>query len=75
MRRPIQASPNNGPAVRALVDRLTSKGGGRAESLGAVTEQRDRCDVLIHTRRQWVGEPDAGEFTPVTRSAATAPRE
>jgi hypothetical protein len=55
MRRPIQASPTDGIAVRALVDRLTGKGRGRAESFGAVTEQRNRCDVLSHTRRHAPG--------------------
>ncbi len=52
MRRPIRTSPTDGVAVRALVDRPTGEGGGRAESVGGVTEQRDRCDVLIRTRRQ-----------------------
>ena len=53
MRRPIHASPTDGVAGRALV--RSSYRRRRGHPPGAITEQCDRCDVLIHTRRQWVG--------------------
>src|SRR6516225_5572780 len=49
MCRPNRAPPADGVAGRALVDGLTGEGGG--DLPGAITEQRDRRDVLIHTRR------------------------
>src|SRR6516165_12228540 len=49
MRRPNQASPTDGVAGRALVDRLAGESG--SDVPGAITKQRNRRDVLIHTRR------------------------
>src|ERR1700758_5792143 len=49
MRRPVVAVPTDRVALCALIDRLTGEGGG--DSPGAITEQRDRRDVLIHSRR------------------------
>src|SRR5690242_14312891 len=51
MRVPVEASPTNWVAVRALVDRLTGEGWGGAESPGAVTEQCDCCDVPVEAWR------------------------
>lgn len=47
----------------AQVDGFIGEGraeiGDRAQnSSGAVTEQRDRCDVLVHIRRQGVSEAE-----------------
>ena len=56
----FSASSTDGVALRALVDRLIAVGGG--DSPGAIAEQRDRRDVLIHTRRYPAPERDVNHL-------------
>src|ERR1700738_830586 len=60
MRPPLRPSPTDRVALRALVDRLTGEGGGNPP--GAITEQGDRRDVLINTRRYKAPGRDVSHF-------------